>query len=192
MDNLSHLKDLLKYDLKHLYSAEEQIIDALPAMIIKANNLKLKESLEEHLLITEQQRDRLNRVQELLGTNEEEENKSIFAGLFGDSDKNAGIAGLINEGEKVMAIDMMPEVMDAAIIGCCQKIEHYEICAYGTARTYAEQLGLIDIAQLLQQTLMEEHDADDRLTSIAIGKVNRQAGGEATAANTMDNPSVIL
>jgi ferritin-like metal-binding protein YciE len=87
----------------------------------------------------------------------------------------------------MMAIDMAPAVMDAAIIGCSQKIEHFEICGYGTARTYAEQLGLIDVAQLLQQTLMEEHDADDRLTALAVGKINQQAESGMTNNSTMNS-----
>jgi ferritin-like metal-binding protein YciE len=71
--------------------------------------------------------------------------------------------------------------MDAAIIGCAQKIEHLEIAGYGTARTYAEQLGLTEVAQLLQQTLMEEHDADERLTKLAVQRVNQEAEASATA-----------
>jgi ferritin-like metal-binding protein YciE len=77
---------------------------------------------------------------------------------------------------------MDPAVKDAAIIGCAQKIEHYEIAAYGTARTFAEQLGLTDVAQLLQQTLIEEHDTDDQLTSLAVRDVNQRA--EAAPSST--------
>ena len=177
MDNMNHLKDLLRYDIKHLYSVEEQIIEALPAMIGKAYNPQLKLALEQHLQVTERQRDRLDQVMQILGEGDEDENNNggIFAGLFGSGMKSRGVEGLIEEGEKVMAVDMSQTVMDAAIIGCAQKIEHYEIAAYGTARTYAEQLGLMDAAQLLQQTLMEEHDNDDQLTSLAVGDVNRRA-----------------
>ncbi|MER3463060.1 MAG: hypothetical protein C4329_00060 [Chitinophagaceae bacterium] len=128
MYNLNHLRDLLNYDLKHLYSSEEQIIDALPAMIGKASNPQLKQALEQHLQITEQQPDRLMQVRNLLGKKQEEDSTGIFAELFGNSDKSLGIAGLITEGQKAMAIDMNAEVMEAAIIGFCQKIEHYEIC----------------------------------------------------------------
>lgn len=184
MDNMNHLRDLLVHDVHDLYSAEEQIIKALPAMIEKANNPQLKQALEQHLRVTEQQRDRLDQVRQLLGANNDDSNQGygIFAGLFGSGIKCKGMEGIISEGEEVLAIDMDPAVKDAAIICAVQKVEHYEICGYGTAKAYAEELGLIDVAQLLQQTLMEEHDADDQLTALAIGSVNRQA--ERGARNT--------
>ena len=184
-NNMNHLKDLLRFDVRHLYSTEEQIIDALPAMIKKAHNPNLKQALEQHLRVTQQQRDRLDRVKQLLGDKDRDDNDGgIFEGLFDTGTKSKGIDGLISEGKKVMNIDMDPTVMDAAIIGACQKIEHYEIACYGTARTYAEQLGLTDVAQLLQQTLLEEHDADDLLTSLAVGDVNRRAEAGATLSGT--------
>lgn len=195
MDNMNHLRDLLVHDVHDLYSAEEQIIKALPAMIAQASNLQLKQSLEQHLRVTEQQRDRLEQVRQLLGANNDDSNQGhgIFADLFGSGIKCKGMDGIISEGEEVLAIDMDPAVKDAAIICAAQKVEHYEICGYGTAKAYAEELGLIDVAQLLQQTLMEEYDADDKLTALAIGKVNRQAergGGAVTSSTTMsDTPS---
>lgn len=175
MDNLNHLKDLLRYDVRHLVSVEEQIISAMPAMIGKATNPALKQSLQEHLRVTERQRERLNQVQQLLGNKDKNNDEGIFTGLFGSSHKSKGMDGLIEEGQKVMSVDMDPAVMDAAIVACAQKIEHHEIACYGTARTYAEQLGLTDVAQLLQQTLIEEHDADDRLTALAVRDVNQRA-----------------
>jgi ferritin-like metal-binding protein YciE len=187
MDNMNHLRDLLVFDVQHLYSAEEQIIEALPAMISKASNPELKQSLQEHLRVTEKQKQRLDQVQQLLGSKDKNYDSGIFAGLFDAGTKSRGIDGLITEGEKVMGIDMAPPVMDAAIIGLCQKIEHYEICGYGTARTYAEQLGLMDVAQLLQQTLIEEHDADDRLTALAVSSINRKA--EMSSTSRGDNRS---
>ena len=174
MENMNDLRDLLRFDVQHLISIEEQIIEALPAMIDKAHNPQLKQALEQHLRVTEIQRDRLDRVQQQLGQNADYDN-GIFAGLFSSSTKNKGLAGLIDDGEKILALDMNPNVKDAAIIGCAQKIEHVEIAAYGTARTFAEQLGLTDVAQLLQQTLLEEHDADDLLTTLAVGEVNQRA-----------------
>lgn len=187
MDNMNHLRDLLVYDVKDLCSAEDQIIDALPKMISKARNQQLKQSLEQHLQVTKQQRERLDRVQQLLGenkTNKNDNDLGIFAGLFGSGSKCKGMEGILSEGEKVMGVDMSPEVMDAAIIECAQKVEHYEICGYGTAKAYAEELGLIDVAQLLQQTLMEEYDADDKLTSLAVGSVNRKAERDTTLNRT--------
>lgn len=184
---MNHLRDLLVYDVKDLCSAEDQIIDALPKMISKARNQQLKQSLEQHLQVTKQQRERLDRVQQLLGenkTNKNDNDLGIFAGLFGSGSKCKGMEGILSEGEKVMGVDMSPEVMDAAIIECAQKVEHYEICGYGTAKAYAEELGLIDVAQLLQQTLMEEYDADDKLTSLAVGSVNRKAERDTTLNRT--------
>jgi len=86
-----------------------------------------------------------------------------------------GMEGIIDEGEKVMAENLSDEVMDAAIIGACQKVEHFEIASYGTARTYAQELGMSQVAELLQQTLDEEYMADQELTSIAELRVNQRA-----------------
>jgi ferritin-like metal-binding protein YciE len=175
-NNMNDLRDLLRYDIRHLYSAEEQIIEALPAMIDKASNPQLKQSLEQHFRVTEQQRDRLDRVRQQLDEGDDSDNDGgIFGDLFGTGSSSKGIEGLIDEGEKVMGVDMRPEVMDAAIIGCAQKIEHYEIAAYGTARTFAQQLGLTEVAQLLQQTLDEEHETNDSLTSLAVRDINEMA-----------------
>src|SRR5215218_131061 len=170
MDNMNDLKDLLRYDLQCLLSVETQIIEALPLMIKKATNPELKMLLEQHLRITEQQHDRLDQILPLLG---EPQSNSLFSNIFSGGVKSHGMAGLITDGEKIMSTDMNPDVMDAAIIGCAQKIEHVEIASYGTVRTYAEQLGMTDVAQLLQQTLMEEHDADERLTALAVRRINQ-------------------
>ncbi|MBA2746407.1 MAG: DUF892 family protein, partial [Flavisolibacter sp.] len=99
---MNHLKDLLLFDVQHLYSAEEQIISALPAMIGKANNPQLRQALEEHLHVTEQQRERLSKVKQMLGSQENENNKSlgIFSELFNSGTKSKGIEGLISEVEK--------------------------------------------------------------------------------------------
>lgn len=185
MDTMNDLRTLLKHDVIMLQSAEEQIIEALPAMIAKAENPQLKQALEQHLRVTERQRDRLVQVRRMLGATEDDvKNYSgVMANLMGGT-KCKGMAGLIEEGQKVMAENLSPQVMDAAIIGGSQKIEHYEIACYGTVRTYAEQLGLTDVAQLLQQTLMEEHDADDRLTALAVSNVNLRAETGANMGST--------
>lgn len=176
MDKMNDLKTLLRHDVQMLLSVEEQIIDALPAMIAKASNPQLKQALEQHLQITKQQCDRINQVRNMLGADEDsvKNYSGVLANLMGGT-KCKGMEGIIDEGQKLMAENLSDEVMDAAIIAGCQKVEHYEIAAYGTVRTYAEQLNLIDVAQLLQQTLMEEHDADDRLTNIAVSTVNERA-----------------
>jgi ferritin-like metal-binding protein YciE len=175
MENMNQLKDLLKHEVEDLYSAEEQIIDALPKMIEKANNEKLKQALQDHLEVTEQQKDRLDQVLESLSEEDEEsEGKGIF-GLFGKKEKCKAMEGLIKEAESLMEKDMSPEVSDAAIIAASQKIEHYEISSYGTARAYAQELNLGEVEALLKETLDEEYEADDLLTELAESRINEKA-----------------
>ncbi len=180
MEKLNDLHDLLKHNIQDLYSAEEQILQALPSMIDKAQNPELKQALTQHLGITEHQRDRLDLIQSKINAEETEsvsaeEKKGLLARLFKRSHVCKGMRGLIEEGEKVIAEDMNVEVRDAAIIACAQKIEHYEICGYGTARAYAQELGLAEVEALLQQTLDEEYQADDKLTYLAVGRLNEKA-----------------
>ena len=110
--------------------------------------------------------------------------KGFFSKLFGGSggEKCKGTEGLITEGQKMMGEDMTEEVMDAAIIGAAQKIEHYEISGYGTAVAYAKELSLSNVAGLLKQTLDEEYAADDSLTKLAVGKLNTEAENPAPPA----------
>lgn len=183
MEKMKDLKDLLTHEIQDLYSVEEQIIAAMPAMIEKAGNPQLKEQLEQHLRITEAQKERLEQVQQLMaegvqeGGDEGEQKRSFFANLFSSrkEQKCLGMEGIIREGEKMLGEPMEPAVVDAAIIACAQKIEHYEICGYGTARAYAQELSLSNVEELLRQTLNEEYEADDRLTSLAVGKLNEEA-----------------
>jgi ferritin-like metal-binding protein YciE len=185
METMINLNDLLKHEILDLYSAEEQIIEALPAMIEKAKNPELKKALREHLKITEDQKSRLDKVKQTFGEGDGQdgENKGFFSRLFGGGngkEKCRGMEGLITEGEKIMKADITDEALDAAIIASAQKIEHYEICGYGTARAFARELKLAEVERLLTQTLNEEYEADDRLTSLAVGKLNieaEQAGG---------------
>ena len=171
MDKLSQLKDLLKHEINDLYSAEEQIIDALPAMIEKARDRKLKKALQDHLKVTETQKRRLDEIQKRLEL--EPARKGFLSALF--AKKCKGMQGLIEEGEKVMSEEMDPDVMDAAIVGCAQKIEHYEICGYGTARAYAEELGLGEVEKALKTSLDEEYKSDDLLTELAVRRLNKEA-----------------
>jgi ferritin-like metal-binding protein YciE len=169
---MNSLSNLLAHEIVDLYSAEEQIIEALPLMIEKAQNQELKKALNQHLKVTEQQKKRLEKVHKLLqqqdGSSEEE---------LGDTEC-LGMKGLIEEGQKAMEEEMEPEVMDAAIIASAQKIEHYEISGYGTACAFARELGLNDVEKLLQQTLDEEYQADDLLTTLAVGSVNEEGEDE--------------
>ena len=175
------LRDLLKHELMDLYSAEEQIIEAMPSMIEKANTGTLKTALKEHLKVTEKQKARLEEIQKLMGESQDEANAetgtNFFSRLFGGggTQKCKGMEGLISEGEKMMGEDMSPEVLDALIIASAQKIEHYEICGYGTARAFARELNLGEVANKLGETLNEEYYADDLLTELAVGKLNVEA-----------------
>jgi len=172
MEPLVNLRDLLQHEIDDLYSAEEQIIDALPKMAENATNSELKKALNEHLRVTREQKKRLDKVRGLLKS--EEQNKGFFERIFGGS-KCKGTEGLITEGEKMMAEDMDPTVKDAAIIASAQKIEHYEISGYGTARAFARELGLTEVANLLETTLNEEYKSDNMLTALALRKVNLDA-----------------
>ena len=185
MEKMNDLRDLLKHEIMDLHSAEEQIIKALPAMIKKAKNAELKQSLQQHLKVTEAQLTRLQKVQKMLESGQgNTEDSGLLTRLFKRSYTCRGMQGIIDEGEKIMAEDMSPEVMDAAIIAASQKIEHYEICGYGTARAFAEELGLTEIATLLEQTLDEEYEADDRLTTLAVNRLNQQAEKRSASRNT--------
>ena len=176
MEKMNDLKALLKHDIQMLHSAEEQLVTALPAMVTRATNPALKQALQQHLDITKTHVIRIEQVREMLGADAESVTKysGILAQVMGGT-KCKGMAGLIEEGQKIMAENLEDEVMDAAIIGGSQKIEHFEIASYGTVRTYAEQLGLTQVATLLQQTLDEEYMADQILTSLAVSSVNLQA-----------------
>ena len=185
MENMNQLRDLLKHEIKDLYSAEEQIIEALPKMIGKANNKNLKKALQQHLQVTEKQKDRLDDVLEALVNVVDEDGEGILGGLFKGEQKCAAMEGLIKEGEKLMKEDMSPEVSDAAIIAAVQKIEHYEIASYGTARAFARELNMDEEEDLLKQTLDEEYEADDLLTELAESRVNERANnGSAGSGST--------
>jgi ferritin-like metal-binding protein YciE len=183
MEKMNDLNDLLKHEIMDLYSAEEQIIAAMPAMIEKARNPELKKSLKEHLKITEQQRKRLDQIQKLMGEDESREDKGLLNRLFKGRQTCRGMEGLIEEGNKVMKEDMDPDVMDAAIIASSQKIEHYEISGYGTARSFALQLGLHEVAELLNETLDEEYEADRLLTEMAENRINKEAESGGSRSN---------
>ncbi len=176
MDKMNDLMDLLKHEVQDLYSVEEQIITAMPLMIEKASNLELKKALQNHLKVTQKQLSRLEQVQNMLGIEQDnEEKKGLFSRLFKSKQVCKGMQGIIEEGNKIMKEDMDSDVLDAAIIASAQKIEHYEICGYGTSRTYASELGLTDISQMLETTLNEEYEADDLLTQLAVTRINREA-----------------
>jgi len=179
MEVLTDLQELLRHELKDLYSAETQLIKALPLMEEAATHPALKKAFKDHLSVTRKQRDRLAKVQKIL--NEEDvikENKGFFAKLFqsdeGDEHCKA-MEGLVKEAKSLISKEMEDEVMDAALIAAAQKVEHYEISSYGTAVAFATQIGLKKAADLLKETLEEERDADATLTELAMNKINKAA-----------------
>lgn len=174
MEQMLHLFDLLEHEINDLYSAEEQILEALPKMIEKATNPRLKDALTRHLSVTRQQKERLDTIRELLSAGDKRKEPGLLEKIFGKT-KCKGTEGLIKEGEHMMKQKMAPEVMDAAIIAAAQKIEHYEICGYGTARAFAMQLELSKIEDLLKQTLDEEYEADATLSELAFFAINLEA-----------------
>lgn len=179
MSTLINLADLLQHEIDDLYSAEEQIIAALPEVIEKATDPALKDALREHLNVTKKQIKRLEKVRTMMGKKpvQSTESKSFFARLFGSgAHKCKGIEGLIDEANKMMKEELTPQVKDAAIIASIQKIEHYEISGYGTAKAFALEIKMPAIANLLNETLIEEYFADDSLTALAVKKgVNQKA-----------------
>jgi ferritin-like metal-binding protein YciE len=161
---IKNLTDLFVHELKDLYSAEKQLTKALPKMAKAASNDSLRQAFEAHLQETEGHVERLDEIFGQLGTT-------------GRGVKCKGMEGLIEEGEEAIEEDMEDDIRDAALIGAAQRVEHYEIAAYGCARTFAEHLGHDEAAKLLQQTLDEESAADKKLSEIAAD-VNQ---GAATA-----------
>jgi ferritin-like metal-binding protein YciE len=159
---LKTLEDLLHHELKDLYSAETQLVKALPKMAEAADNEDLRAAFEEHLEQTKTHVERLEEAGEILGKK-----------LTGHTCK--AMKGLIEEGSDLIAEDADPAVKDAGLIGAAQRVEHYEIAGYGTARTLAEQLGKDDIAELLEETLEEEKETDERLTELAESHINAEA-----------------
>jgi ferritin-like metal-binding protein YciE len=161
---LNSLHDLYVSELRDLYDAEERITKALPKLAEAANSPDLRSAFEEHLEQTQMQVQRLEQIFRML----DEAPKG---------QKCKGIVGIIDEGENVMdeAEDAPPAVCDAALIASAQRVEHYEIAAYGTLRTFARRLGFEDQARLLQQTLDEEGNADKKLTSLAESYINEEA-----------------
>jgi ferritin-like metal-binding protein YciE len=158
---LKNLKDLLEHELKDLYSAENQITEALPKMAKAAQNPKLKKAFEEHLKETQNQIKRLQQVASEIGID-----------IKGEECK--AMKGLIKEGEDMMKEKAEETVRDAGLIASAQRVEHYEIAGYGTVVNYLQMLDFQDAADLLAETLDEEKEADEKLTAIAE-EVNAEA-----------------
>lgn len=148
------LEQLLQDEIRDIYDAEKQLVKALPKMAKAASSTELSDAIREHLEQTQGQVQRLEQVFEALGAKAK-------------GKPCAGMKGLIEEGQEIIGADSSDELKDLAIIGAAERVEHYEIAAYGTARTFAEQLGKQDIVDLLQETLDEEKETDEKLTEIS-------------------------
>jgi len=158
---LENLQQLFVKELRDLYDAENQITEALPKLIDKAHHSELKSALHQHLQVTKQQISRLDQIFRKLNQKP-----------TGETCK--GMKGVIKEGDEIVSAGGDPSTVDAGIISAAQRVEHYEMAGYGTVRTYAKLLGQEEMARLLQQTLSEEEEADQKLTQIA-NSVNVEA-----------------
>ncbi len=159
---LKSFKDLFTNQIEDLYDAEQRLTKALPKMAEAAHSNQLKQAIQQHLSETQSHVSRLETIFREIGVDPKRETCEAMKGL-------------ISEGEDMIHAKGDPDVRDAAIIAAAQRVEHYEIAGYGTARTFALRLGLRQAADLLQQTLNEEAAADRKLTQIAESNVNVQA-----------------
>jgi ferritin-like metal-binding protein YciE len=165
---LDSLQDVFAEQLNDLRSAEQQLVEALPKMATAASSDQLREAFEEHLAQT---RGHVERIDDLLAT----------SGIAKTGEVCDGMRGLIEEGSHVISADGDPTAKDAALIAAAQRVEHYEIAAYGTAATLADELGLDDAKDVLGQTLDEEETADKLLTKIATGGLFRSGVNQQAA-----------
>ncbi len=159
---MENLQDLFKHQLKDLYSAETQLIKALPKMVKAAKNEKLKKAFQDHLEETKQHKERLSEICKELGIKP-----------TGETCK--AMKGLIEEAEDFLKEKTTDEVNDAGIIADAQRIEHYEISGYGTVVRYAKELGYKELASKLQKTLDQEYNADNKLDKLAEKRLNKKA-----------------
>jgi ferritin-like metal-binding protein YciE len=153
---LESLRELFIEELQDLYSAENQILEALPKMIEKASSPDLKAGFSEHLEQTRNHVNRLDQIFDQLGDDIDRDDKTC-----------KGMKGIIKDNEDLIKTNAEPEVLDAGMIAGAQRVEHYEIAGYGTVRTYAQLLGRNEWAQLLEQTLEEEKTTDKKLNQLA-------------------------
>jgi ferritin-like metal-binding protein YciE len=159
---LTSLYDLYLHELQDLYSAEQQLLNALPKMVKAASSPDLSQAFKAHLVQTQGHVERLERIFEELD--------------FSPPGKTCkAMQGLLEEGKDLMAEDADPAVKDAALIAAAQRVEHYEMAGYGCVRTYASLLGYEQTADLLQETLDEEGDTDKQLTELAETTINVDA-----------------
>jgi ferritin-like metal-binding protein YciE len=159
---LNSMEDLFFFEICDLYDAEKRLVDALPKMADAASSPSLKRAVLDHLAQTKRQVSRLEQIFVQLGRSASRETCDAMKGL-------------ISECEDIISLDGSPDVKDAALIGAAQRVEHYEIAGYGTARSFAERLGHNDAVRLLQTTLDEEASTDKKLTQLAEENINVKA-----------------
>lgn len=169
------LRQLYVNELKDLYNAETQLVKALPKMAKASSNAGLRQGFEEHLRQTSEHVARLEQIFAMLGEK-------------ATGKKCLGMEGLVKEGAETMSEDYGDALMDAAIIGAAQRVEHYEIAGYGTVRAFAELLGENEHVSLLEQTLEEEKQTDEKLTQLAE-QINSQAGQGEEVVTESRQPS---
>ncbi len=162
---LESVENLFVHELKDLLSAEKQLVKALPKMAKGASSDALRSAIEDHLEQTKTHVERLEKIFSMIDKTPRAEHCKAMEGL-------------IEEGADLLEEEGSPAVKDAALIGAAQRVEHYEIAAYGTVRTLAEQLGKNDAVSLLQETLDEEKETDEKLTELALNEVNVGAASE--------------
>jgi ferritin-like metal-binding protein YciE len=160
---LESLRELFIEELQDLYSAENQILEALPKMVEEAGSVELQNAFNQHLEQTRGHVRRLDQIFDQLGKDVDRKDKTC-----------KGMKGIIKDNEDLLDEDAEPEVLDAGMIAGAQRVEHYEIAGYGTVRTYAELLGRQDWARLLEQTLQEEKETDQKLNQLA-SRINLEA-----------------
>jgi len=164
------LRELYIDELKDLHNAENQLVKALPKMAKAASSEELRQGFEEHL---EQTKEHVQRIEEIF--------KALDESPKGK--KCVGMEGLVKEGSEIMKEDFDDAVLDAALIGAAQRVEHYEIAAYGTVAAFAKLLGETQHASLLEETLEEEKETDEKLTELAE-EINAQASEEPAEKTT--------
>lgn len=161
-ESLNNFDDLFNHQLEDLYDAEHQMLEALPQMADAATSSDLKNAFNTHVMETRDHVKRLEQVFQVLG---KKPNRTSCPAM----------KGLVKEGSETISASGDPKVKDAALIASAQRAEHYEIAAYGTLRALARQIGLTDVAQILQKTLDEEGNTDKKLTRIAESHINQEA-----------------
>jgi ferritin-like metal-binding protein YciE len=171
MAKITTLDELFLAEIRDLYDAEKQLTQALPKMAKAASSEDLRNAFEEHLAETENQVTRLEQIFESRGEK-------------ASGKKCAAMAGLIKEGEELVNESGETSVRDAGLIAAAQKVEHYEISGYGSARTHAELLGYEDAVGLLEETLGEEKDADEKLNELAESFINEEAAAGSDAPSS--------